>query len=241
MLSWEPPWTCSPMADGNGLKIGIDASRTGVEQETGTERYSRRIIEAMLEAGPQHDYRLYLNRRQTLRLAVRANTIQRTIPFARLWTHLRLSAELAQHPVDALFVPAHVVPPIHPRATVVTIHDLGYIYEPGAHRSTARRYLDLSTRWSCRQSSHVIAISGATRDDLIREYNVPASKITVIHHGIDEKFRPADHQSMDRLRDRLGLPKRYILYLGTLQPRKNIVRLIQAFDILAGDDSMRGH
>lgn len=224
------------MPKGNGLTIGIDASRTGVDQETGTERYSRRIIEAILHAGAEHDFRLYLNRRQPLSLPVRANTIQRTIPFARLWTHLRLSMEIIMHPVDALFVPAHVIPPVHPRASVVTIHDLGYLHEPESHRGAARRYLDLSTRWSCHQASHIIAVSNATRDDLIREYGVSASKISVIYHGIDDTFRPASPQALACLRDRLNLPERYILYLGTLQPRKNLVRLIQAFDMLADAD-----
>src|SRR5690606_20763773 len=144
---------------------------------TGTERYSRRIIEALTAAGPDYAYRLYLNRREPIPLRLPANAEQRPIPSPRLWTHLRLSAERARHRVDALFVPAHVIPPIHPRASVVTIHDLGYLHEPEAHTPRARRYLDWSTRWSVWTAAKVIAISATTRDDLIQAYRVPPEKI----------------------------------------------------------------
>lgn len=222
------------MAEPRPLTIGIDASRVS-ERQTGTERYSRHIIEALTAAGPHHRYRLYRNATEPIPLRVPAGTEQRLIPFPRLWTHLRLSAELARHRVDALFVPAHVIPPVHPRASVVTIHDLGYLYEADAHTPSARRYLDWSTRWSARVAARVIAISRATRDDLIRHYHVPAEKIGVIPHGIDETFTPRPPDEVDRWLANLGLRRPYLLYVGTLQPRKNLARLIAAFDRLAAE------
>ncbi|MDI3340197.1 MAG: glycosyltransferase family 1 protein [Sphaerobacter sp.] len=223
------------MADLGPLTIGIDASRATTPRATGTERYSRRIIEAVTAAGPQHRYRLYLNAAAPVALCVPPTTEQRLIPFPRLWTHLRLSAELARHRVDALFVPAHVIPPVHPRASVVTIHDLGYRYEPEAHTPAARRYLDWSTRWSVRVAARVIAISATTRDDLIRHYGVPAEKIRVIPHGIEPGFTPQPPDVVARWLDELGLRRPYVLFVGTLQPRKNLARLIAAFDRLADD------
>jgi glycosyltransferase involved in cell wall biosynthesis len=167
----------------DALTIAIDASRAATGQPTGTERYSRRIIEAIIAAGRNHRYLLYLNQQGPLDLALPPTACQRPIPFPRLWTHLRLSMEILRQPVDALFIPAHVVPPVHPRATVVTIHDLGYLYEPEAHTNWSRRYLGWSTRWSIATARRVIAISDTTRDDLVRHYGAAPDKIRVIPMG----------------------------------------------------------
>ena len=224
-------------ADVAPLTIGIDASRASVVRQTGTERYSRRIITELLELGVNQRFRLYLNGRQGLSLPQRASTEQRLIPFPRLWTHFRLSAELARHPVEVLFIPAHVVPPVHPPATVVTIHDLGYLHEPDAHTDWSRRYLDWSTRWSVHAARHVVAISESTRQDLIDRYRVRPDRISVIYHGVDEQFRPAGKASIAHARRAIGIEPddRFVLFVGTLQPRKNLARLIEAFEVIADE------
>ncbi len=221
------------MPDARVPTIGIDASRAAIAQQTGTERYSKRIIQELLDLTTDENVRLYVNGNTPIPFRQRANVSQRLISFPRLWTHLRLSTELARHPVDALFIPSHVVPPIHPRATVVTIHDLGYLHEPQAHTGTSRRYLEWSTRWSVKVARRVIAISNATKQDMISNYGVAADKITVIYHGVDERFRPADREEIEQVRAWLGMDDPFILYVGTIQPRKNLMRLIEAFEIIA--------
>jgi len=101
------------------------------------------------------------------------------MPFPRLWTHVRLSWEMARCPPDVLFVPAHVLPIVHPRCSVVTVHDLGYRHYPAAHRPLDRLYLDLSTRYHVRVAAHILADSQATRDDLIREYGAETLKLVI--------------------------------------------------------------
>jgi glycosyltransferase involved in cell wall biosynthesis len=162
------------------------------------------------------------------------NFALRRIAFPRLWTHVRLSAELALHPPDVLFVPAHVLPlgaPLRRRTrTVVTIHDLGYLHFPEAHTPAHRRYLWLSTLWSARVADRVIAVSGATRDDLVRHAGIRPDKIAVVHHGVSTRFKPvADQSATPALLQRYGITGPYFLYVGTVQPRKNLVRLIEAF------------
>jgi glycosyltransferase involved in cell wall biosynthesis len=137
---------------------------------------------------------------------------------------------MVQRSPDALFVPAHVVPLVHPPASLVTVHDLGYLHFPQAHPWRQRLYLDLSTRWSVRASAHVLADSAATRADLVSRYGVPPDKITVAYPGHDEGIaRVFDSAEIEAVKARHGIGGDYFLYVGTLQPRKNLARLVESF------------
>jgi glycosyltransferase involved in cell wall biosynthesis len=152
-----------------------------------------------------------------------------------------------------LFIPAHVLPLVWPPsrlpASVVTIHDLGYHFFPQAHSLFQRFYLPWSTRWSAQAATHLLAVSEATAQDLQRIYHTPKQKITVVHEATN---RPTVAWSDQAVRARYPLPTRYALYVGTLQPRKNLARLIQAYHrlrerqplvwdlVLAGADSGEG-
>jgi glycosyltransferase involved in cell wall biosynthesis len=138
---------------------------------------------------------------------------------------------MARRPPDLLFIPAHVLPIVHPRRSVVTVHDLGYLFYPEAHRLLDRLYLDLSTRYNARAASHLIADSSATKRDLIERYGIKPDKITVVYPGYDEAtFQPVkDEAAIEAVKARYGIAGDYILFVGTLQPRKNLARLIEAF------------
>lgn len=210
--------------------IGVDASRAVSPRPTGTETYSLRLIQALLSLNPPWRVRLYFRQKPP---DIFPQADLRVIPFPRLWTHIRLSWEMALRPPDLLFVPAHVLPPIHPRRSLVTVHDLGYRYFPRAHTRFQRVYLDLSTRWNARAATHVLAVSEATRADLVRIYGTPPAKVTVAYPGYDESLTPVrDPAVLAAVRNRYGIPGEYFLYLGTLQPRKNLARLVQAFSRL---------
>jgi len=123
------------------------------------------------------------------------------------------------------------VPLLNPRRTVVTIHDLGYLYYPEAHTRFSRWYLHWSTLFSARTARRIIAVSAATADDLARRYHVPRSKIRVVLHGVDPVFRRITDPAViaeARVRHGLGAGP-YLLFVGTLQPRKNLSMLIDAF------------
>ena len=213
------------------MLIGVDASRATSAQRTGTEVYSLHLIRRLAEVGTAHRFRLYLNTPPAPGLLPSmAHCEQRVMPFPRLWTHLRLSAEMSIHPPDVLFVPSHVLPLIHARRSVVTVHDLGHRYHPNAHTARQRWYLEWSTRYHTRTAAHMLADSRATQDDLVRLYGVDRAQITVVHLGVDPAFEPVhDPEAIARVRHRYGIQGPYLLYLGTLQPRKNLVRLIEAF------------
>ncbi len=213
------------------MLIGIDASRAVAVCPTGTEVYSRRLIQALLLLESSHSFRLYFRSKPPANAFPNAKC--RAIPFPHLWTHLRLSWEMARRPPDALFVPAHVLPLVHPRASLVTVHDLGYLYFPKAHPWCQRLYLDLSTRWNVRAAAHILADSKATQADIVAHYGTPPEKITVAYPGHDEMLAPVrDSATIKAVKARYGIVGDYFLYLGTLQPRKNLARLIAAFAAL---------
>jgi len=137
---------------------------------------------------------------------------------------------MARQPPDVLFVPAHVLPLVHPRSSVVTVHDLGYLYYPGAHRFLDGLYLNLSTRYNARAASRVIAISQATKDDLVQQCGIEPDKITVVYFGYDETMQPVeDEATIEKVKARYGIRGDYVLHVGTLQPRKNLGRLLEAY------------
>ena len=222
------------------LCIGIDASRSLRPEPTGTERYSRQIIGYMLAARcDRFAYRVYAPKAPAAHALhgdappacnPRALTV-RTLPGRWLWTHRKLAWEVSRRPPHVLFVPAHVVPFLPGRllpATVVTLHDTGYRYFPRSHTALQRLYLELSTRWSAVAARRVIAVSRQTASDLQRFYRVPEAKIRVVHEA---PTRVAAAAGEDR--DRAPVYERpFALYVGTIQPRKNLLRLIEAFERL---------
>jgi len=229
------------------MLIGIDASRAAVGRRTGTEAYSLRLIRALLNLAPEHRFRLYFNQPPAAGLFPPApNVEQRIIPFPRLWTHLRLAAELVQNRPDILLVPSHVLPFVFPGPAVVTVHDLGYLHFPQAHPTFSRLYLDWTTRWNARRAAVIIADSEATRQDLVTHYRADPAKIRVVYPGYDETLRPVrtgpaastgDPIRLAAVKKRYSIQGDYLLYLGTLQPRKNLLRLIDAFTQLPNPQS----
>lgn len=213
--------------------IGIDGSRVGRQQNTGTENYSREIVHHLLQLDVPLRWRLYLNELASSQTTHHWSTQVETRPIAapRLWTHGRLSLEMVRQRPDLLFVPSHVVPVIHPRS-VVTIHDIGYLRYPEMHPAGQRRMLDLSTRWSAHAARHIIVPSGTTRSDLIQAYGIDDQKISVIHHGVSKRFGPIALSVVRNLRTRLQLDGPYILSVGTIQPRKNFEILGKAMVML---------
>lgn len=218
------------------MVIGIDASRAVTTQRTGTEAYAYFLIKALLPLAHKkgHQVRLYFNQSPPHDLFFNSpldHKIEKiVIPFPRLWTHGRLAIELYQRPPDVFFTPAHVIPYTFNGRSAATVHDLGYHYFPSAHTKSQLRYLKWSTQHNCQQSRRIIADSIATKRDLENFYQVDSNKIEVIYPGIDPTLEPVEDETLiQRTLAKYGISQPYLLYIGTLQPRKNLVRLVQAY------------
>lgn len=234
------------------MLIGIDASRTTGARLTGTERYSRELITALVRLAPHHRFRLYFRPARghpspttdDWPIAACAQRVECvTLSPLRFWTHVGLARELIVRPPDALLIPAHVLPalfawPAVRRRThaVVTVHDIGYRYHPSAHPLMQRVYLELGTCFSVRYAGGVIVDSAATRQDVVRFYGAgcaPAN-IAVAHPGPLPLAKVSEGE-MQRVMAKFGLAdgRPYVLHIGTMHPRKNLSRLIQAWALIA--------
>ncbi len=208
------------------MRLAIDASRTTVARVTGTEHYAVELIRALIRLNTDHEITLYFRDQPPPDLFPPSERVtQRVIPFARAWTHLRFAVELWRDRPDLTWVPAHTLPALFPGRAAVTVHDLGYKLFPQAHLPRQRLYLDLTTRYSAARAQVVLADSQATADDLTRYYGTPASKIRVVYPGV----AAPPISDVTSMRVKYGLPERYFLFLGTLQPRKNIQRIVAAY------------
>ncbi len=208
------------------MLVGIDASRAGRTVRTGTEAYALHLITALLQRSGETRFRLYFDRDPPPDFPLRERAEHRVIRFPRLWTHLRLSVELIQRRPDLLFVPAHVIPIVCPVPAVATIHDVGYLWHRSAYTPLAWMLLHLGTLQNARAARRIVVDSQATARDLMAHFGVAKSRIRVAYlGGPSVRDVTPDPKVIARYR----LPPRYFLFVGTLQPRKNLARLLEAF------------
>jgi glycosyltransferase involved in cell wall biosynthesis len=208
------------------MRLAIDASRSTVARVTGTERYALELIRALIRRNHTHTLDLYFRDAPADDLFLpNPHVRQRVIPFPRLWTHLGFAGALWADRPNLTFVPAHTLPFVFPGRALVTVHDLGYRYFPQAHPLHQRLYLDLTTRYSAARATAILADSAATKRDLTRFYDTSPDKIHVAYPGVDAP--PVG--DIGAVRRKYGLPERYWLYIGTLQPRKNISTIVAAY------------
>lgn len=144
------------------------------------------------------------------------------------WALRRIGADLVHGPV-------FVGPLLAPCPVVVTVHDLSFIRFPHLFRPVNRLYLTVLTRLSARRARRLIAVSAHTAAEAARLLGVPAERIDVVYHGVTPNFRPLPEEEVVAFRQRRGLPERFLFFVGTLEPRKNLARLVEAFARIRDD------
>lgn len=214
------------------MQIGIDASRAFLRNRTGIEEYAYQVIRHLRNPLREERVVLYVRPGQSPDFEIPALWTVRALWAPRLWTHVRLSIEMLLHRPDVLFVPAHTVPFIHPKRSVVTVHGLEYEFCKESYSLWERLYMRCVIRFSCRVAETVIAVSEYTKHDLMRLYGVPEGKIRVVYEGRpEEKSEVRSRKSQVEGRER-GIGKPYLLFIGRIEERKNVRRIVEAFDIL---------
>ena len=154
-------------------------------------------------------------------------------PAARIaWEQLAQPCVLMSQRVDLIHSLAYVLPGAWFGPAVVTILDLSFVLFPERFRPLNRLYLNVFTRLSARRADKVIAISDNTKRDAVRLLGLNEKKVQVVYCGVDSSFRPAGQQEVSTYQRKRGLPERFILFLGTLEPRKNLGGLVDAYHLL---------
>ena len=207
------------------MRIGIDTQST-LGRKTGIGLYTANLLRALARVAPQHEYvELSWGRAAELRTDQRLR-----------WQQFELPRRARATGVDLLHVTGFDAPLWRPCSVVLTVHDLiGLLFPtnlPPVSRFYWSRWMPRTIRWADR----IIAVSRHTQSDLNRVLGIPEDRIEVIHNGVNEVFQPLqDHEALETVRRKYGLPPTIILYLGTLEPRKGLDTLITAYGGLAPD------
>ena len=236
------------------MRIAIDYT-AAARQGAGIGRYARELVDAVLASSSSHDFVLltavaglgesWVRAQQKLRekAARPASLAFRDLPLtddwmARLWQRLRLPfpAEWVTGRVDVFYSPDFVLPPLQRNTrALLTVHDLSFLRHPETFPSKLRAYLNRAVPRSVARADHILADSEATRRDLSDLLNVPPAKVTTLYGAVTPRFTTqATSGERAHLQTQYGVGERpYILAVGTVQPRKNYVRLMEACDPLA--------
>lgn len=217
-------------------RIGINAHLLTEEEgyrRAGVGRYIYNLLLHVLREDPEGDYAVFLNSRCALSLSGRhrSSWLPTHIPAVRIfWEQFLQPFELLSEQVALLHSPVNVQPALLPCKGVVTVTDLSFLTFPESFRAGQRFYQGLFTRMSARRADHLITYSASTAKDVTEFFGVPADRISVVYPGVDSAYQPVSNRSVLRdFRCRRGLPERFILFVGTLEPRKNLVMLLKAY------------
>ncbi len=215
------------------MRIGIESSRANRPVKTGVEWYAWHMIQGMkaLPEAAKHEWSLYSNDPLSGGLETGpANWKERRLswPPKYLWTQARLSWEMKQDAPDVLFVPAHVLPVISPKKSVVTIHDVGFKRFPELYKKIQVAYHEITTRDIVRRGARIITVSEFCKREIVELYHAKPENIFVTHLGFDhERYRVA------RNAQRVTSEKPYILFVGRIDKKKNLLTLVRAFEQIA--------
>lgn len=216
-------------------RFGYD-HKTGLPNRVGSSEYCFHILTWLHRIDKKNEYCIYLPQHPPEDFpAESSHWAYKIISPKKLWTILGLSRSLltTKQNLNVFFNPTHYLPFLVPYPTVITIFDLSYLFFPELFKKKDLIKLRYWTAYSLKCSQRVITISKSSKNDIIKYYRVPKDKVTVVYPGIKLKSQSAKLKSnvhnMKLLKEKYDVDGPYILFVGTLQPRKNIVRLIEAF------------
>jgi glycosyltransferase involved in cell wall biosynthesis len=220
--------------------IGIDYT-AALKQGGGIGRYTRGLITTLATLNSPYHYRLMATPDAPAEgyryFSDFPAFSRRTYPLRERWMtiawhrlYLPVPVEWFTGPVALFHSPNFILPPTHSAKSLLTVHDLSFIRHPQGAVDKLRRWLEQVVPRSLARADHVLADSENTRHDLQEIFSVPPEKITVVGAGVEERFQPVTaNPLLAEVRQRYNLPDRFVLGLGTLEPRKNFSGLIRAF------------
>jgi glycosyltransferase involved in cell wall biosynthesis len=227
------------------MKIGIDGRCLARGRRTGVEEYTINLLKEVFRLDAQNEYWIFLNSwkdslidwswlQEFPNVRIEKFQIPNKILNLCFWYFNWPKIDRMLGGVDIFFMPNLTFYALSPKAKlIITLHDLSFERYPEMFSLKKRlwHYL-VGPKRICEQAEKIIAVSQSTKNDLVSSYKIQPEKISVIHSGISDKFKVIDRNDKQLIatKEKYQLPYRFILYLGTIEPRKNIISLIQAFD-----------
>ena len=223
------------------MHIAIDAHSVGAGLG-GNETYATNLIEALADIDSVNRYTLYVTKKEAVeRFANRWPNVhlRLTLPHTPLVRiPLTLTVELRRRPVDILHV-QYTSPPFTPCPVVNTIHDLSFEHLPETFKRRSWRQMRLTIRRSAQSAAHILTDCDFARDDILKTYGIAPERVTAVPLAAAVRFSPVrDERELDRVRNKYGINGKYILTVGSIQPRKNIPRLIRAYSMLCRERNL---
>lgn len=223
--------------------VGINAHLLSGEagyRRAGIHQYIYQVLRHLPQEENGLDYLVFTNLKEATAgqkgmtaVSTRLNTSRRLLRI--FWEQLVWPLQARRHGVDLLHSMAFIVPFLSRQTAVVTIYDLSFMHFPDRFPAGQRHYLTAMTRHACRRAARIITISQSSRQDVHHFFGVPLNRISVVPPGVDEVYRPLPETAVAAFRRKKGVG-RFILHVGTLQPRKNIPVLLNAFANLPPSD-----
>ena len=216
------------------MTIAIDGNEANVKNRVGSGVYTYELLKQFVKLkSPQ--FTVYLKEEPLTGLPKETENFKYIVFGPKnFWTQFALPIKLTFGlKPDVFFSPAHYGPRFSKAPYVVTIHDLSYLHFPELFKKEDLLQLTNWSKYSIRNSSAIIAPSKSTKEDIVKNYQIPPPKITVTYEGYNkEAFKPQSTAKVSSAKKKYKIAGDYVIFVGTLQPRKNIERLIKAFEIL---------
>lgn len=216
--------------------IGIDASRANKKEKSGPEWVSFYLLQYLAKIDQKNTYWLYTNKPFENDLKnLPPNFIEKELrwPYKYLWTQGRLSLEMLFSPPDILFLPASIMPIMHPKNSFTILHDIGYRESPELYSFWLRLYHRFDLFLVLRYAKKIITVSEFTKSELLKSFQIREKRLEVIPHGYDEnRFHPRrDEEEEKRILKKYGIERPFVLTIGNFArgKKKNFPRIFQAF------------
>jgi len=209
--------------------------KTGLPRRVGSSEYCFQLLSNLNRIDKKNKYLIYLPQIPTPDLPEEsANWHYKIIKPRKMWTLVGLSLEFffKSSKPDVFLSPTHYLPIFTPKKSAISVLDVSYTRFPELFKPKDLSQLTKWTRYSVKKAKAIFTISESSKDDIMKTYGISGDRIKVTYPGIRRLDSRNKTLSMDEFKGKYGLKKDYILFVGTLQPRKNIVRLIEAFSML---------
>ena len=236
------------------MKIGINGyeavvprfghnKETGLPNRVGSGEFCFQLLSKISKLDTVNEYSIFLPVKPTSDMP-KENEKWKYVAFhsKKLWTLLGLSNKLKNYKLDVFFSPTHYLPLFTGVPSVISILDVSYLYFPNLFKKKDLYQLKFWGGYSIKKAKKIITISNSSKNDIIKMYKVNPGKVAVVYPGIKiqnsefpglaKRSGAGKIQNMEELNKKFGISSPYILFVGTLQPRKNIVRLVEAFSRL---------